>query len=251
MRSASLAGEKRYLRRQDGDRGAQHGGGGVHARAALEAERRFLVDGVAAAAQIVRAEIGPQHFLELLRSRCARNSLPLLSVDLGDLLQPGGAGDHLVDGAAKMRLEQRRDLLQDARAPDRRSCSSRAGRPTPGRRAAASSAATMVDQRLPRYTAAILVRALMTRSGSASQRPTPERRRLLPACGKPHRLSPGRPLGRPAAERWSRVVVAASGEERIRQLTQRMLRKKLYVILSKGGATAEQIGACCRSISNT
>ena len=38
-------------------------------------------------------------------------------------------------------------------------------------------------------------------------------------------------------------VVAASGEERIRQLTQRMLRKKLYVILSKGGATAEQIGA--------
>ena len=37
--------------------------------------------------------------------------------------------------------------------------------------------------------------------------------------------------------------VAASGEERIRQLTQRMLRKKLYVILSKGCATAEQIGA--------
>ena len=37
--------------------------------------------------------------------------------------------------------------------------------------------------------------------------------------------------------------VAASGEERIRQLTQRMLRKKLYVILSKGDATAEQIGA--------
>ena len=38
-------------------------------------------------------------------------------------------------------------------------------------------------------------------------------------------------------------VVAASGEDRIRQLTQRMLRKKLYVILSKGNATAEQIGA--------
>jgi uncharacterized protein YciI len=37
--------------------------------------------------------------------------------------------------------------------------------------------------------------------------------------------------------------VAASGEERIGQLTQRMLRKRLYVILSKGGATAEQIGA--------
>jgi uncharacterized protein YciI len=37
--------------------------------------------------------------------------------------------------------------------------------------------------------------------------------------------------------------VAASTEERIRQLTQRMLRKKLFVVLSKGAATAEQIGA--------
>jgi uncharacterized protein YciI len=36
--------------------------------------------------------------------------------------------------------------------------------------------------------------------------------------------------------------VAVSGEERIRQLTQRMLRKKLYVVLSKGNATPEQIG---------
>jgi uncharacterized protein YciI len=38
-------------------------------------------------------------------------------------------------------------------------------------------------------------------------------------------------------------TVAASGEDRIRQLTQRMLRKKLYVILSKGGASTEQFGA--------
>ena len=37
--------------------------------------------------------------------------------------------------------------------------------------------------------------------------------------------------------------MAASAEERIRQLTKRMLRKKLYVILSKGGATPEQLGA--------
>ena len=37
--------------------------------------------------------------------------------------------------------------------------------------------------------------------------------------------------------------MAASAEEQIRQLTQRMLRKKLYVILSKGGASPEQIGA--------
>jgi uncharacterized protein YciI len=34
-----------------------------------------------------------------------------------------------------------------------------------------------------------------------------------------------------------------TGQERIRQLTQRMLRKKVYVILSKGGATPEQIAA--------
>ncbi len=37
--------------------------------------------------------------------------------------------------------------------------------------------------------------------------------------------------------------MAASAEERIRQLTQGMLRKKLYVILSKGGATPDQLGA--------
>jgi uncharacterized protein YciI len=35
----------------------------------------------------------------------------------------------------------------------------------------------------------------------------------------------------------------ASAQERIRQLTKGMLRKKLYVILSKGGATPEQLGA--------
>jgi len=37
--------------------------------------------------------------------------------------------------------------------------------------------------------------------------------------------------------------VAASGEDRIQQLTQRMLRKKLYVVLSRGGATPDQIVA--------
>jgi hypothetical protein len=37
--------------------------------------------------------------------------------------------------------------------------------------------------------------------------------------------------------------MSASGEERIRQLTEGMLRKKLYVVQSKGGATPEQIGA--------
>jgi uncharacterized protein YciI len=37
--------------------------------------------------------------------------------------------------------------------------------------------------------------------------------------------------------------MSASGEERIRQLTASMLRKTLYVILSKGGATPEQIAS--------
>src|SRR5688572_24095472 len=37
--------------------------------------------------------------------------------------------------------------------------------------------------------------------------------------------------------------MAGTAEERIRQLTSGMLRKKLYVILSKGGATPEQLAA--------
>ena len=37
--------------------------------------------------------------------------------------------------------------------------------------------------------------------------------------------------------------MSGSAEQRIRQLTQRMLRKKLFVVLSKGNATPEQIGA--------
>ena len=39
----------------------------------------------------------------------------------------------------------------------------------------------------------------------------------------------------------SRKKTAVSGEERIRQLTQGMLRKKLYVVLSKGGADPERL----------
>ena len=37
--------------------------------------------------------------------------------------------------------------------------------------------------------------------------------------------------------------MASSAEERIRELTKNMLRKRLYVVLSKGGATPEQISA--------
>jgi len=37
--------------------------------------------------------------------------------------------------------------------------------------------------------------------------------------------------------------MAEAVQERIQQLTQRMLRKKLYVVLSKGGATPEALGS--------
>jgi uncharacterized protein YciI len=37
--------------------------------------------------------------------------------------------------------------------------------------------------------------------------------------------------------------MSPSGEDRIRELTKRMLRKKFFVILSKGGATPDEIGA--------
>ena len=37
--------------------------------------------------------------------------------------------------------------------------------------------------------------------------------------------------------------MSASAEERIRQLTKGMLRKRLYVIQSRGAATPEQLGA--------
>jgi uncharacterized protein YciI len=37
--------------------------------------------------------------------------------------------------------------------------------------------------------------------------------------------------------------MATSAEERIQQLTKGMLRKKLFVVLSKGNATPDQIGA--------
>jgi uncharacterized protein len=40
----------------------------------------------------------------------------------------------------------------------------------------------------------------------------------------------------------SKKKPAAAGEERIRQLTQGMLRKKLYVVLSNSAAGPEQIG---------
>lgn len=36
--------------------------------------------------------------------------------------------------------------------------------------------------------------------------------------------------------------MSVSGEERIRQLTEGMLRKKLYVIFSKGGTTPDRLG---------
>jgi len=38
-------------------------------------------------------------------------------------------------------------------------------------------------------------------------------------------------------------IVTVSSQDRIRELTQRMLRKTFYAVLSKGNASAEQIGA--------
>ena len=90
----------------------QHRRGGIHARAAFEAERRFLVDGIAAAVQIVRAEIRPEQFLEL-RDLDAAEFARMLFVDLGDLLQPGRAADDLVDRLAQMRPKHRPELLQN------------------------------------------------------------------------------------------------------------------------------------------
>ncbi len=56
------------------------------------------------------------------------------------------------------------------------------------------------------------------------------------------RLQPSR-IGFGPTNKNTVSAMTASGEERIRELTQRMLRKRLYVILSKGNASPEQLGA--------
>ena len=43
--------------------------------------------------------------------------------------------------------------------------------------------------------------------------------------------------------------MTASAPERIRELTQRMLRKKLYVVLSKGGAAPEPLPTPASSLT--
>ena len=40
-------------------------------------------------------------------------------------------------------------------------------------------------------------------------------------------------------------------QERIRELTKTMLRKKLYVVLSKGGAAPKRSPSICRATLNT
>jgi hypothetical protein len=62
----------------------------------------------------------------------------------------------------------------------------------------------------------------------------------LPTRGFTHKLAAENNNPIVQLEAWD---MSASAEDRIRQLTKGMLRKKLYVILSKGGATPEQIGA--------
>jgi hypothetical protein len=45
--------------------------------------------------------------------------------------------------------------------------------------------------------------------------------------------------------------VASSAQKRIQQLTARMLRKNLYVVLSKGATSPEPTPSICRNTSNT
>jgi uncharacterized protein YciI len=64
---------------------------------------------------------------------------------------------------------------------------------------------------------------------------------MLPTANIPHKLRPLAAHFYGSRAEFERM--ASSAEERIRQLTSGMLRKKLYVVLSKGAATPEQIGA--------
>ena len=61
--------------------------------------------------KIMRAEVRPEQLLEL-PDLDAAELVAMLLIELGDLLQPGRAGDDLVDRRAQMRLEHRRELLQ-------------------------------------------------------------------------------------------------------------------------------------------
>ena len=215
---------------QHGDRRPQHGGGGIHARAAFEAERCFLVDGVAAAVQVMRAEVRPEHLLELP------------DLDAPEFARRASCRSRPPAAAAPHRRSPRRSPCPDAaraaaqapaarRARGRRSCSSRAGRPIPGRRAATSSMGEpLVDQRLPRYTARNGCPSLNDpfRACAASQHvprltaraDVAPRHGRLPIPGKPHRLCGGRPLGHldcvevVGRASWQRREKSGSGSSR-------------------------------------
>jgi hypothetical protein len=68
-------------------------------------------------------------------------------------------------------------------------------------------------------------------------------REPLPPAEEAHRLCLGRPMADWVGGGASRASWQPRRKSEIRQLTQRMLRKKLYVVFSKGNATPEQIGA--------
>ena len=66
---------------------------------------------------------------------------------------------------------------------------------------------------------------------------------MLPTAGFPHKLERYLVHSIAGFLRMSPSSMASPAEQRIAQLTKGMLRKKLFVILSKGGATPDQIGA--------
>ena len=76
-----------------------------------------------------------------------------------------------------------------------------------------------------------------TGAAPASQFDWPSRARRLGFVDGPKRRKERRTGAQGTEDR------VASGADRIKELTQRMLRKRLYVVLSKGAASAEQIAA--------
>ena len=162
-RSANFAGRKRYLRLQHGDPDPQHRRRRVHPRTAFEAERGLLLDRwPAAALQICRAELGLQQLLEL-RDLDAAELAAVLLIDFGHLRKPRRAGDHLVDRLADDAVRALARVRAASPGRDHRWCSSPAGRPVPERLAAAPSRKPFIDRKVPRYKAAMVVRALMAR----------------------------------------------------------------------------------------
>ena len=99
------------LFRERGNGYPKHRGAGVDAGASLEAERRFLLHRLAAAFEIVRAELRPQHRAEL-RHLDALDVAGMLGIDSRDLGQVGGPRDDLIQCRIELGIDQWRDVAQ-------------------------------------------------------------------------------------------------------------------------------------------